>query len=219
MTLSATQREFDAILRLDFRTFAQKCFVELNPGTRWEDNWHIDAICHRLDRVRLGQDARLILNGPPRSLKSQIGSVAFPAFCLGKNPSLKFICASYSQELAAKHASDFRRIIEAGWYKRAFQTKPLLKNSENEVQTHAGGFRLATSVGGTLTGRGGDIIIVDDPLNAADAHSKTARDAVNAWFSTSLYSRLNHQGKDAIIVIMQRLHPADLTGYLLGTSP
>jgi predicted phage terminase large subunit-like protein len=207
--------EFDAILRSDFQAFAQKCFVDLNPGAVWKANWHIDAICHHLECVRTGTLTRLIINMPPRALKSHIGSIAFPAFGLGLDSARKIICASYSQDLAAKHASDFRRVMESEWYKRVFRTGSLAKNTEAEVQTVAGGFRLATSVGGTLTGRGGDILIVDDPLNAAEAHSKPAREKVNTWFASTLLSRLDDKQKGAIVVIMQRLHPDDLTGFLL----
>ena len=215
MTQMTVQSEFDAVLRLDFQSFAQKSFVELNPGATWEHNWHIDAICHHLDQIRAGKITRLIINMPPRSLKSHIGSVAFPAYCLGQNPALKFICASYSQDLAAKHASDFRRVLDSDWYRHVFGRSALFKNAENEVQTQEGGFRFATSVGGTLTGRGGDVIIIDDPLSAAEAYSKASRERVNAWFSTTLLSRLDNKKTGAIIVIMQRLHPEDLTGHLL----
>lgn len=209
------QSEFDVVLRQDFQSFAQKSFVEFNPGATWEHNWHIDAICHHLEQVRTGKITRLIINMPPRSLKSHIGSVAFPAYCLGRNPTSKFICASYSQDLAAKHASDFRRVLDSDWYGRIFGRGGLFKNTENEVQTAEGGFRFATSVGGTLTGRGGDVIIIDDPLSAAEAYSKTSRERVNSWFSTTLLSRLDNKKTGAIIVIMQRLHPEDLTGHLL----
>lgn len=215
MTRATTQAEFDALLRLDFQSFAHKSFVELNPGATWEPNWHIDAICHHLEQVRLGRITRLVINMPPRSLKSHIGSVAFPAYCLARYPTLKFICASYSQELAAKHASDFRRVLDSDWYGRVFGRGVPFKNTENEVQTQEGGFRFATSVGGTLTGRGGDIILIDDPLSAAEAYSKSSRERVNSWFSTTLLSRLDDKKTGAIIVIMQRLHPEDLTGHLL----
>ena len=210
-----TPSEYDAILRNNFQAFAQKSFVELNPGATWAHNWHIDAICHHLDQVRAGQITRLLVNMPPRSLKSHIGSIAFPAYCLGRTPAVKFICASYSQDLAVKHASDFRRVMDSDWYRRVFSHGTLFKNSENEVQTIEGGFRFATSVGGTLTGRGGDIIIIDDPLSAVDSYSKAGRERVNAWFSNTLLSRLDDKKTGAIIVIMQRLHPDDLTGHLL----
>jgi len=205
----------DAIIRSDLHSFVQKSFVELNPGSRFEPNWHIDAVTHQLMRVMTGHTTRLIVNLPPRSLKSHIGSVAFPAFVLGKDPAQKIICVSYSQDLADKHASDFRRTVTADWYQRIFSHRSVLKDAVSELQTAQGGFRFATSVGGTLTGRGGNIIIIDDPLNAGDAYSKASRERVNSWFSNSLLSRLDDKQTGAIIVIMQRLHPDDLTGYLL----
>src|SRR5262249_51158427 len=90
----------------------------------------------------------------------------------------------------------------------------LIKSTENELETDKGGFRKATSVGGTITGRGGNLIIIDDPLNAADAYSKTKREAVNDWYFFSLVSRLDNPNDDAIIVIAQRLHENDLVGPL-----
>jgi predicted phage terminase large subunit-like protein len=206
--------EVNAILRSDFHSFAQKCFVELNSGARWKDNWHLDAISRALEGVIHGATTRLIINMPPRSLKSLLGAVALPAYLLGKDPAKKIICASYSQELAEKHAGDFRRVIDAKWYANLFGRQPLLKNAGNEVVTAAGGFRLANSVGGTLTGRGGDLIIVDDPLNASEANSKTTRDRTNEWFSQTLVSRLDDKLTSAIVIIMQRLHAEDLTGYV-----
>src|SRR6516165_2809045 len=99
-----TWAEYEAILRTDFPSFVHKSFAELNPGTRLQDNWHVEAMCHALSMVMSGQINRLIINAPPRLLKSHIGSVALPAWWLGKNPAKKFICVSYSQDLATKHA-------------------------------------------------------------------------------------------------------------------
>src|SRR4029077_14536749 len=98
------------------------------------------------------------INAPPRTLKSLFGSVAFPAFVLGQRPSAKFICVSYSQDLANKHAGDFRKVAQSRWYKEAFQPGAPFKETEAEFQTAQGGFRFTTSIGGTLTGRGGNIL-------------------------------------------------------------
>jgi hypothetical protein len=107
---------------------------------------------------------------PPRSLKSVTASVAFPAFVLGHDPTRRIICVSYSGDLAKKHANDFRAVAEAGWYRDLFPGMRIgQKDSESEIELTARGFRLATSVGGTLTGRGGDLIVIDDPLKPDDA--------------------------------------------------
>lgn len=213
--MPTNREQLDAILRTDFCAFAQKCFRHLNPDAHLERNWHHEAIAYLLERTFRGEVTRLIINAPPRSLKSLLVSVAFAAWVLGNRPTAKFICVSYSQELAAKLAGDFRKIVQADWYKRIFRIAFPLKDSEGEYQTAAGGFRLATSVGGTLTGRGGDFILIDDPLSALDAFSKTSREGVNDWYGGTLLSRLDDKRTGQIIAIQQRLHREDLSGCLL----
>jgi predicted phage terminase large subunit-like protein len=215
MTVKINPKEFGTILRTDLNAFTEKSFAHLHSGARLGRNHHHEAIVHQLNRVLRGEIKRLIVNAPPRSLKSLIGSVAFPAYVLGVRPNAKLICASYSQDLANKLAADFRRIVQAPWYTELFRIAPPMKETESEYQTALGGFRFTTSVGGTLTGRGADIMVIDDPLSAADANSKTSREKVNEWFKGSLLSRLDDKHAGAIIVIMQRLHQDDLTGFLL----
>ena len=147
-------------------------------------------------------------------------SVGLPAFVLGHHPSRRIICVSYSGDLAKKHSNDFRAVLESPWYGRPFPTTRIgpHKNTETEIELTARGFRLATSVGGTLTGRGGDIIIIDDPLKPDDAFSETKRSAANQWFANTLLSRLDDKRTGAIVVVMQRVHMDDLTGFLLSQS-
>jgi hypothetical protein len=195
-----TLAERDAIFREDFHAFARKGFAILNDGQQIDDTWHLQAITKRLYDVSTNKITRLIINAPPRSLKSYLASVALPAFALGHMPSLKFICACYSQDLANKHSSDTRRLMDSRFYRKLFRNFSLDKNTENELQTPQGGFRFATSVGGTLTGRGGDILIVDDPLNASDAFSGATRGRANDWFRRTLVPRLDNKQTGAIIV-------------------
>jgi predicted phage terminase large subunit-like protein len=218
--MSADGRLLQALLRSDFRAFVQKVFLTLTPGQTFIHSWHLDAIADRLEQVRLGKIKRLIINMPPRSLKSIMSSVAFPAFALGLDPSRRIICASYSGELAKKHSNDFRAVLESTWYRSAFRGTRVgpFKNNEIEIELTARGFRLATSVGGTLTGRGGDIIIVDDPLKPDDAFSETKRSGANQWFTNTLLSRLDDKRTGAIVIVMQRIHMDDLTGFLTGRS-
>ena len=156
----------------------------------------------------------------PRTLKSITASVALPAFALGHEPSRRIICVSYSADLAKKHANDFRAILQSDWYKRTFFDARIghFKNSETEIELTARGFRLATSVCGTLTGRGGDIVVIDDPLKPDDALSEPRRSAANQWFTNTLLSRLDDKRTGAIIVVMQRVHIDDLTGFLVSQS-
>ena len=136
----ARNQEFDAILRTDLCAFVQRCFVHLNPGTRFERNWHHEAITYQLDRVFCGDVKRLIVNAPPRGLKSLIGSVAFPAWVMGKQPTAKFLCLSYSQNLTNKHAGDFRSIVQADWYKRIFRTPRRSRTPKLNIKPRRGAF-------------------------------------------------------------------------------
>src|SRR6202158_965640 len=152
--MTSDGRLLQALLRNDFRVFMEKVFLTLTPGQTFIRSWHIDAIAYQLERVRRGEITRLIINMPPRSLKSIAASVAFPAFVLGHDPSRRIICVSYSGELAKKHSNDFRAALESPWYRTTFPTSRIgpFKNTETEIELTARGFRLATSVGGTLTG-------------------------------------------------------------------
>jgi predicted phage terminase large subunit-like protein len=213
-------RLLEALLRADFRAFLEKVFVTLSPGQTFIPSWHLDAIAWRLERVRRGEIRRLIINMPPRSLKSIAASVAFPAFVLGLDPTRRLICVSYSGDLAKKHSNDFRAILEAPWYRSTFPHARIgpYKNSETEIELTRRGFRLATSVGGTLTGRGGDIIVIDDPLKPDDALSEAKRTAANQWFTNTLLSRLDDKRAGAIVIVMQRVHIDDLAGFVLSQS-
>ena len=216
-TSSISHTEYRALLRNDFFTFVHRSFRELNPSVKFMPNWHNELIACKLEACRQGEIKRLILNVPPRSLKSLQTAVAFPAFILGHNPSAQIICASYGQDLANKHSLDCRNLMSSGWYRDLFpatQFSPQ-KQSLQEFVTTQNGFRLATSVGGVLTGRGGDIIIIDDPLKPDEARSETQRKAANDWYDHTLYSRLNDKRTGCIIIIMQRLHEDDLVGHVL----
>jgi predicted phage terminase large subunit-like protein len=180
-------------------------------------NWHIEVLAHYLDLARQRKIKRLIITLPPRHLKSICASVAFPAWSLGHDPNLKFICASYSQDLASKHARDTRLLMQSPFYQTAFPGTRLKgsRPAEDELETTRGGYRLATSVGGTLTGRGGNVIIIDDPIKPQDAMSVVKRQAVKDWYDGTLYSRLNDKQNDVIILVMQRVHMDDLVGHVL----
>jgi predicted phage terminase large subunit-like protein len=170
-----------------------------------------------LEQVRLGKIRRLIICMPPRSLKSIVASVAFPAYLLGHDPTKRIIAASYGADLAVKHAADFRAVMMSDWYLRAFPNTRIsrTKNTETEVATTRRGYRLSTSIDGALTGRGGSIIVIDDPLKPADALSDSKRERVNAWFYNTLLSRLDDKRNGAIVLVQQRLHQYDLVGTLL----
>ena len=215
---SYTDKELlDAVLRGNFYAFVQKVFETTVPGAAFSQNWSTEAVAHNLEKVVRGETTRLIISIPPRNLKSTCASVALPAFLLGHDPTKKIICVSYSDDLATKFSNDCRAVMRADWYRRIFPGTRIdkAKDTETEVRTTKRGYRLATSVGGTLTGRGGDIIIIDDPIKPQDAQSKSVRDKTIQWYENTLLTRLDDKTKGAIVLVMQRLHMEDLAGRLL----
>src|SRR5437660_4537019 len=212
--------EYDAILRSDLDSFAELCFRDLNPQAELVMNWHLEVIAAALTAVREGKIRRLIINLPPRHLKSLMASIAFPAWCLGHDPSAQILSVSYAQDLADKLARDCRSIMMSPWYRRIFPTRLAPhRQAVQEFITTRQGYRLATSTGGVLTGRGADIILIDDPSKPEEALSDARRTATNEWFRNTLLSRLNDKFRGAIVIIMQRLHEDDLVGHVLGQVP
>src|SRR6202163_725033 len=208
--------DYRQILQLDFMSFIERSFCELNPQTPFFTAPYIELIASKLEAVRRGKVKRLIINLPPRQLKSHSASIAFVAWLLGHDTTKHVICASYGQDLADKLARDCRNIMNAAWYRELFPTRLSERKAVNDFTTTAQGTRMATSVGGVLTGRGADIIIIDDPLKPDEALSETKRRAVNEWYDNTLLSRLNDKAQGIIIIIMQRLHQDDLVGHVLG---
>lgn len=207
----------DEIARRDFAMFVRLAFPLVHGGAALDWNWHLDTMTCYLNEIDQGRNQRLLVNLPPRNLKSFMISVAWVAWMLGRDPRRNFVCISYSNELSAKLARDCLTIMQSALYRRLFpKTIISTKRSANyDFNTTRGGGRLATSVTGTLTGRGGDFIIIDDPIKPSDAYSETVRESVNDWYRTTLSSRLNDKRKGAIICVMQRLHQYDLCGLML----
>lgn len=208
----------DALSRTHFGAFTYAAYKALNPGKRLTPNWHIDAICYQIQQMVNGETrARLVLNLPPRTLKSFVVSVALPAWLLGRDPTSRIICASYNDELSGGFSRDCRALLETPFYQRVFPGTKLnpKKASEGEFETTRRGSRLATSVGGTLTGRGGSVLLIDDPLKGNDASSEIARQNALDWFSNTALSRLDNPAESLILVAMQRLHADDLSGVLI----
>lgn len=217
MTISE-HTTLNAALRNDFGVFVHRCFLTLNPGIPFLHNWHLEALAHQLEEISNGQATRVIINMPPRALKSVMVSVAYVAFLLGHNPRRRIFVISYSTELANKHAEDFRNIVTSDWYRRAFPKMRISRLADGDIFTTDKGFRKSTSVNATLTGLGGDLFIIDDPLKPADAMSEAVRNRVNDWVSNTLVSRLDNKMTGQILVVMQRVHQQDLTGHLLEHS-
>src|SRR6201997_930680 len=144
-----TRAEYDALLRKDFALFAARCFLQLNPQAELAMNWHLEVIAAKLTAVREGKIRRLIINLPPRHLKSLMASIAFPAWLLGHNPSAQILCVSYAQDLADKLARDCRGIMIGPWYRRIFPTRlSAHRQAVPEFITTRQGYRLGTPIRG-----------------------------------------------------------------------
>ena len=191
-------------------------------GAEFKDNWHIRVICEHLEKVARGDIRRLIINIPPRHQKSLSVSVAWPAWTWLRNPRREFLFASYSHDLSVRDSVRCRNVIQSELYQARWGDRFRLQDDQNtkaRFDNDHRGKRLATSVGGTLTGEGGDIIVIDDPMSADDARSANSRRRTLDWWREVMATRLNDPVKGAFVIIMQRLHEEDLTGYLLDSQP
>jgi hypothetical protein len=211
---------FNALLRTDPHVFLERVVRELEPGAKFVDGWHLHAIIHQLVRCYNGEITRLLIIVPPRHLKSITTSVAFPAWVLGQDPTRRIICASYANELALPLSMKTRTIMSTPWYQQAFPGTRLqpAPNTQAAFSTTQNGGRQAFTVGGPLTGLGGNFIIIDDPHKADDVLSDAKRESVIHWYQNTLLTRLDNKDTDVIIVIMQRLHENDLAGFLMQMS-
>lgn len=211
------QHMFDDAIRQHFPLFLRHVVATTSPAAAYAHNWHIDAIAAHLQACASGDIRRLIINIPPRMLKSTMVSVAWPAWLLGQDARARIMVASYAQPLSTKHSTDCRLVVQSPWYKRVFPATKLSgdQNEKDKFVTSARGQRLAVSVGASAIGEGGNILIADDPLNPLQASQKNGRDAANAWFDHSFVTRLDDKQRGAIVIVMQRLHAEDLSGYLL----
>ena len=205
---------FNYLLRNSLAALTAKSFQHLKGGEALDLTWLVRSMAWHLEEVEAGREKRLIINVPPRHLKSISASVAFPAYVLGRNPATTIILVCYSNELSEKMMRDLREIMESAWYRRTFTRTRLKVNRADEIITTENGGVNVTSVKGTLTGRGADIIILDDPIKPGSALSDAERRSTNDWLGNTLFSRLNDKRTGRIVVAMQRLHEEDVTGYL-----
>ncbi len=215
------------LYKKSFYDFSLDAFKSLHNGQELTKNWHIKLLCDRLqveaERIVNGgqRNKHLLINVPPRTLKSELVNVFFSVYCWILKDSIQFISSSYSASLSIVLSTQSRRLIESDWFRDHFPDIHLSKdeNTKSRFTTTNGGLRYSTSTGGTVTGMGADIIVIDDPQNPQLARSEVERDNSNRFFNETLRSRLNNPDKGIFIVIMQRLHENDMTGMLLEKEP
>lgn len=199
--------------------FVKQAWHVVEPGTQYVDSWHIETICRHLQAVTEGKIRRLIINIPPRSMKSTIVSVMWPAWEWISYPERRFLSASYAAELSVRDAVRSRRIIDSAWYRRNYGHVFRLSSDQNvksRYENDKTGYRISTSVDGGATGEGGNRLLIDDPHNVKETFSDTIRRGVLTWWDESMSTRYNQPAEDAAVIIMQRVHMDDLTGHLLS---
>jgi predicted phage terminase large subunit-like protein len=215
------------LCRRDYSRFFRRAWLELEANTPLVDNWHIDYLCGILqaeaERIAAGKPKThdLIINIPPRSAKSSIVTIYWQAWIWATYPEIKIITSSYSSDLAVDHSRKTRSLIESDWYKKNFSGFRLRRDVDrmDEFENDKGGMRKAVGSGGSITGRGADIIIADDPLDPRAAYSDTSRETINRWWDETMYSRLNNHRVGLKLIVMQRLHEQDPTGHCMVKFP
>lgn len=217
------------------RDFTKDMWPVIEPGVPYKSNWHIDAISEKLEAVTAGEILRLIINVPPRHMKSTTVAVAWPAWEWLTDPTTQFLFASYAARLSTRDSIKCRRVVESlggrqvgGTLMERIGYRGILgllgadwkltgdQNEKTRFENSMAGYRLATSLTGTATGEGGKRIVVDDPHKAADVESQTKRETVIDWLDGTMSTRLNDPATGSVVVVMQRLHEQDATGHLLS---
>lgn len=206
--------------------FIERAWKIVEPGQEYVHNWHIDMIAAHLEAITRGvmiNDEkyynRLLINIPPGGMKSLLTNVFWPAWEWGprRMPSMRFVCASHSLDLAIRDSTKMRRLIQSEWYQERWGDIVQLtgdQNAKTKFENTRTGFRQAVAAG-SITGARGDRVIIDDPLSVEDANSEAVRKSRAEWFEQAVPTRLNNPDKSAIVVIMQRLHEEDTSGIVL----
>jgi predicted phage terminase large subunit-like protein len=201
--------------------FIKQAWPIIEGDVAFVDGWHIQAICEHLEATVNRQIKNLIINMPPRCCKSSLVSIAFPAWVWIHNPGTRFMYTSYAKSLSLKHSLDCRRLISSSWYHERWGNKfKLMKdqNAKGRFDNDKKGYRIATSVGAATTGEGANILVVDDGNNVRDGESDVKREGTLDWFTKVWSTRLNDKKNDCQIVIQQRIHERDISGFILGND-
>ncbi len=231
-------------VRRSLGAFVREAWSVLEPGTQFVPNWHIDAICAHLEAITAGELNRLIVNIPPRHMKSLAVTVFWPCWEWLSRPETRWLFASYAQTLSTRDSLKCRRLIERPGSddpRRPAAEKTLIErigysglvslicemrgeqpweltgdqSTKQRFENSRTGYRIATSVGGAATGEGGDRVVCDDPHKADEAQSDLTRESVLEWWDQTMSTRLNQPRSGAMVIVMQRLHERDLTGHLV----
>jgi predicted phage terminase large subunit-like protein len=193
--------------------FVRQAWSILEPTTPLIWNWHLALLIEYLEAITAGELHHLLITMPPRSMKSLLVSILWPCWEWIRRPTGRWIFAAYAETLATKQSVDRRRVLQSAWYQSRFGDQVRLMGDQNlkyEFSNHQRGHMIATSVGGSITGKGGDRIVVDDLHNPLQAASDAEREIALRYFRETLATRLDDRRQGAIVAVMQRLHERDL---------
>jgi predicted phage terminase large subunit-like protein len=196
----------------------RQAWAVIEPSTPFVPGWHIDAIIEHLEAVSYGQIRNLLINVPPRHMKSLLVSVLWPAWEWIRWPERRYLYSSYAAQLSIRDSVKCRRLIESNWYRERWGDRFVLtgdQNTKGRFENSKSGYRLSTSVGGAATGEGGDRVVCDDPHNVQEAESDSVRKATLDWWDVVMSTRVNDPRSAAKVVVMQRCHQQDLSGHVL----
>jgi len=199
------------------RDFIADAWRWVEPATSYVPGWHIDAISEHLEAVTDGTIKKLLVNIPPRHMKSLQVGVFWPAWTWTTKPPVRWLFGSYSQALTIRDALKTRRLLDSPWYRGLWGDVFKLSGDQNmksRYDNDQGGYRIATACGGG-TGEGGDVLVIDDPHNIREAESETVREGVLGWFDQVWVTRRNDPKESSMVIVMQRLHQKDLSGHVL----
>lgn len=203
----------------DFYTFVKLAWPHIE-GRKLQDSWLIKCLCEHLEEVFYGRIKRLNINMPPRMAKSSLVSILYPVWCWIKQPSLQFLCSSYSEKLSVRDNTRARRLIKSQWFQLRWGDRITLSEDQDtklRVDNMQNGYRIATGMGGTVRGEGGDIIILDD-LNDVNDRSEVQLENAIEFYTQVLPTRFNDFKTGRLINVQQRLHMRDISGYILANQ-
>jgi predicted phage terminase large subunit-like protein len=206
------------LLENDLHYFMVESWRSIEPGRPFHDNWHLEAVCDHLQAVSEGQIRNLVINIPPRHLKSMTVQVFWPAWTWAKRPHIKWLCVAYNRNLVIRDAAKCRRLMASPWYQKRWGNKFNFSEDQNakyHYENDQGGVRLIGSFEGGVTGEGGDILVVDDPTQLDDSENQNALEHARDMWDGTFATRLNDPATASRVIIMQRLNENDLTGHVL----
>lgn len=216
--MASQSKALDALCRTRFFPFLMRAFALIHPDEPpLARSWYLLAMCRWLERADAGELPRSLISIQPRTLKSFTVAIVWPCWLLGRNSRAKIMVATYGETLSAEHAETRRRILESEWYQNLFPATQLARrgNRDGTLQTSAGGRVTSVSVGGPVTGRGADVIVLDDVMKADAAVSEAARSEVRNWYAVTLSQRITDKRSGVILSIQQRICEDDLPGDLI----